>query len=56
MFGLAGVDEGVADGADACRKAVRNQIKLGADCIKLTATGGVLSVSTAGLAKHFFED
>ncbi|MCC6228607.1 MAG: amidohydrolase family protein [Phycisphaerales bacterium] len=56
VFGLAGVDEGVADGADACRKAVRNQIKLGADCIKLTATGGVLSVSTAGLAKHFFDD
>ncbi|MCC6971639.1 MAG: amidohydrolase family protein [Phycisphaerales bacterium] len=56
VFGLAGVDEGVADGVDECRKAVRNQIKLGADCIKLTATGGVLSVSSAGLAKHFFDD
>lgn len=56
IFGLAGVDQGVADGADECRKAVRNQIKLGADCIKLTATGGVLSVSSAGLAKHFFDD
>lgn len=56
VFGLAGVDEGVADGADECRKAVRNQIKLGADCIKLTATGGVLSASSAGLARHFFDD
>lgn len=56
VFGLAGAEEGVADGADECRKAVRNQIKLGADCIKLTATGGVLSVSSAGLAKHFFDD
>lgn len=28
-----------------------------ADCIKLTATGGVLSVSSsAGLARHFFDD
>lgn len=51
------VDErdGVADGADACAKAVRYQIKLGADCIKLTATGGVLSASTAGLKQHFTE-
>lgn len=49
------VDErdGVADGVDACAKAVRYQIKLGADCIKLTATGGVLSASTAGLKQHF---
>ncbi len=45
--------EGVADGPDACRQAVRHQIKLGADLIKITATGGVLSVSTAGTAQHF---
>lgn len=56
VFGLAGVEDGVADGVDECRKAVRNQIKLGADCIKLTATGGVLSASSAGLAQHFFDD
>ncbi len=48
--------DGVADGADECAKAVRNQIKLGADCIKLTATGGVLSASSAGLAQHFTAD
>lgn len=28
------------DGTDAVRKAVRTQVKLGADCIKLMATGG----------------
>ncbi|MBL8760630.1 MAG: amidohydrolase family protein [Phycisphaerae bacterium] len=56
VFGLAGAEDGVADGADECRKAVRNQVKLGADCIKLTATGGVLSPSSAGLAQHFFDD
>lgn len=34
---------GVADGADDARKAVRHQVKLGADVIKICATGGVLS-------------
>lgn len=47
---------GVADGVDGCRHAVREQIKRGADVIKLTATGGVLSASSAGLAQHFFDD
>jgi len=46
----------VADGVDGCRHAVREQIKRGADVIKLTATGGVLSASAAGLAQHFFDD
>ncbi len=32
-----------ADGADAVRKAAREQIKAGADIIKLMATGGVLT-------------
>lgn len=47
---------GVADGVDGCRHAVREEIKRGADLIKLTATGGVLSASSAGLAQHFFDD
>jgi imidazolonepropionase-like amidohydrolase len=46
-------DDGIADGPDECMKAVRNQVKLGADVIKTTATGGVLSASTAGLAQHY---
>lgn len=48
--------QGIADGPDECMKAVRNQIKRGADCIKLTATGGVLSQSTAGLRQHFTDE
>lgn len=32
-----------ADGADAVRKAVRENLKRGADCIKIMATGGVLT-------------
>lgn len=56
VFGIPGPIQGVADGADACRQAVRNQVKRGADCIKLTATGGVLSNIGAGLEQQFFED
>ncbi len=51
-----GPQQGIADGTDECMKAVRGQIKLGVDCIKLTATGGVLSASTAGLAQHFTQE
>lgn len=54
LFGLE--SSGVADGADECRRSVREQIKRGADLIKMTATGGVLSASTAGLRQHFFDD
>ncbi|MFN0133213.1 MAG: amidohydrolase family protein [Phycisphaerales bacterium] len=56
VFGVPGPEEGVADGPDECMKAVRAQIKRGADVIKITATGGVLSRSGAGLALHFTED
>jgi imidazolonepropionase-like amidohydrolase len=40
-------------GADACRRAVRRQIQAGADVIKITATGGVLSNTAAGLEQQF---
>ncbi len=47
---------GVCDGAPECRKAVREQVRRGADHIKLTATAGVLSNTAAGLEQQFFED
>jgi imidazolonepropionase-like amidohydrolase len=56
IFEIPGAYQGVADGADECRKAVRAQVKRGADCIKLTATGGVLSNTNAGTNQQFFED
>jgi imidazolonepropionase-like amidohydrolase len=37
--------DGIADGPDAIRKAVRFQIKHGADVIKAAVSGGVLSLS-----------
>jgi imidazolonepropionase-like amidohydrolase len=56
LFAMPAAMEGIADGVDACRKAVRAQIKRGADVIKITATGGVLSNTAAGYEQQFFED
>ncbi len=39
-----GLDDAVADGADAVRRAVRRNVRAGADVIKVCATGGVLSL------------
>lgn len=46
----------ICDGADDCRRAARAAVKAGADVIKITATGGVLSNTNAGTAQQFFED
>jgi len=40
-----GPTQGVCNGADACRQAVREQIKYGADVIKFMPSGGVLSLA-----------
>ena len=46
VFDLStGIEEAVANGADAVRAAVRLNIKRGADVIKVCATGGVLSLT-----------
>lgn len=52
----AGPVEGVVNGADDCRKAVRQRYKDGADLIKLTATGGVLSLAASGQNPQFAMD
>jgi imidazolonepropionase-like amidohydrolase len=46
LFGFEpGISEGIADGPDAIRKAVRFQVKNGADVIKAAVSGGVLSMT-----------
>ncbi len=40
-----GVEEGIANGPDRLREAVRYQVKYGADVIKFCASGGVLSLA-----------
>ncbi len=48
--------DGIVDSADEARKAVRYQHKYGADLIKITATGGVLSIGDSGDAQQFTDD
>lgn len=51
------VADGVADGPDEIRAAVRYQVKYGADVIKTCATGGVLSEGDAvGTTQYSFEE
>ena len=49
----AGPDAGVINSVDEAWKAVRTRYKNGADCIKITATGGVLSVAKDGQGAQF---
>ncbi len=51
-----GPAEGVANGADECRQAVRQRYKEGSDLIKITATGGVLSVAKSSSNPQFTEE
>jgi imidazolonepropionase-like amidohydrolase len=44
------------NGPDDCRRAVRELVRSGADVIKITATGGVLSNTAAGVEQQFFDD
>lgn len=48
-----GPKQGVINGADEARKAVRQRYKEGSDLIKITATGGVLSVAKSGSNPQF---
>lgn len=52
----AGPLEGVINGPDDARKAVRQRYKDGADLIKLTATGGVLSLAASGQNPQFTDE
>lgn len=56
LIGDPGPKEGVINGPLEARKAVRQRYKNGADLIKITATGGVLSVAKSGDAPQFTEE
>ena len=56
LMGNPGAKEGVINGPDEARKAVRQRYKEGSDVIKITATGGVLSNAKDGAGAHFTED
>ena len=56
LMGDPGPAEGVINGPEAARKAVRQRYKNGADLIKITATGGVLSVAKNGQNAQFTQE
>lgn len=48
LVGDLGPKDGIVNSVDDAKKAVRQRYKNGADVIKITATGGVLSVAKSG--------
>jgi imidazolonepropionase-like amidohydrolase len=53
VLGPPGPTEGVVNGPDDARQAVRQRYKDGSDVIKITATGGVLSYAKSADAPQF---
>ncbi|HZZ75234.1 MAG TPA: amidohydrolase family protein, partial [Puia sp.] len=56
LMGDPGPINGVANGREECIKAVRERYKEGADLIKITASGGVLSLEKDGSGPQFSEE
>jgi imidazolonepropionase-like amidohydrolase len=56
LMGDPGPEQGVINSPEDARKAVRQAYKNGSDLIKITATGGVLSVAKDGSGPQFTQD
>jgi imidazolonepropionase-like amidohydrolase len=56
LMGNPGPNEGVVNSVEDAYQAVRQRYKDGADCIKITATGGVLSQAKDGTNAQFTEE
>lgn len=56
LMGDPGPEDGVINSPEDSRKAVRQRYKDGADLIKITATGGVLSMAKNGQNPQFTEE
>jgi imidazolonepropionase-like amidohydrolase len=56
MMGDPGPAQGVINSVDDAHKAVRQRYKEGADLIKITATGGVLSLAKSGQNPQFTQE
>lgn len=55
-LGNPGPNDGVVSGPDEARQAVRARYKEGADLIKITATGGVLSQAASGQNAQYTDE
>ena len=56
LMGNPGPKEGVVNSIEEARQAVRQRYKNGADWIKITATGGVLSMAKSGSNPQFTQE
>ncbi len=56
LQGDPGPKQGIVNSVEDARKAVRQRYKEGADLIKITATGGVLSLAKSGQNPQFTEE
>ncbi|WP_223671328.1 metal-dependent hydrolase family protein [Kangiella shandongensis] len=56
LMGDPGPKQGVINSTDDAKKAVRQRYKEGADFIKITATGGVLSLAKSGQNPQFTDE
>lgn len=56
LMGDPGPKEGVINSPEEARQAVRQRYKDGSDMIKITATGGVLSIAKDGSGPQFTEE
>jgi imidazolonepropionase-like amidohydrolase len=56
LMGDPGPKEGVINSPEEARQAVRQRYKDGADLIKITATGGVLSIARDGSGPQFTDE
>lgn len=55
-MGKPGPENGVINGVDSAREAVRSRYQEGADLIKITATAGVLSQASSGQNTQFTDE
>ena len=56
IVGVPDETDGIVDGVESAMRATRIAIKRGGDHIKITATGGVLSIADDGSAPQFTEE
>src|SRR6266487_2828932 len=56
LMDIQALNNNVANGVDECVKAVRQRYKEGSDLIKITASGGVLSLEKDGTGAQFSEE
>jgi imidazolonepropionase-like amidohydrolase len=56
LMGDPGPLDGVVEGPEEARKAVRYRYKRGVDAIKITATGGVMSLAKSGMNPQFTQE